>query len=72
MLVAALLLVNRDLAAENDQIQARDAALQTAVSSIVQPGAERMDMTGEGDARAVARRDERTSVRPGGPGSVSS
>ncbi len=54
VLVVALVFVNRGLQSENRTIQARDAALQTAVGSLVHQGSSAVDLTGDGGAKAVA------------------
>lgn len=54
VLVAALLVLWQGERAQNDRIQQRDVALNAAVSSLVQPASRKVDLTGNGDSRAVA------------------
>ncbi len=57
VLVVALVFVNRGLQSENRTIQASDAALQTAVGSLVHTGSAAVDLSGDKGQKAVAVMD---------------
>ena len=54
VLVAALAFLWQGERAQRSDLQARDNALNTAVSSLLQPASKKLDLTSESGARAVA------------------